>query len=106
MLPAYLHTFVGRGHVDAAHLLHERGLVLQPPAEWQVKLTALDIKAVRRAAIAYIRFLVLRAARRDLFVDIYSEAIRKDRQVGVNAELLEGEGLRSRRVRRRVSTPI
>src|SRR5580698_29345 len=106
MFPAYLHTFVGRGHVDAAHLLHERGLVLQAPAEWQVKLTRLDIKAIRGAAIAYIRLLVLRAARRDLFVDIDSEAIRKNGQVGVNAELLESEGLRRRRIRLGISAPI
>src|SRR5580704_9331610 len=106
MLVAELHAFVRRRHADAGDLAHKRGLVLQPPAEWQVKLTALDIKAIRSAAIAHVGFLVLRAVRRDLLIDIYSEAIRKDGEIGVNAELLQSKGLLTRRVRRGIATPI
>src|SRR5881392_506095 len=68
--PAELHALIGRGHVDAADLPDERGLILQTQAEGQVQLPALEIPGVIGGPEHAPRFAVQRPSRRHLLIDV------------------------------------
>ena len=86
---AELDARIRRRHADPAHLAHERRLVLQAPAERQIELAALEIQAAGGIAQSRVGLEVARIAGRQALVHVQVEPLRDERDVGVEAQLVD-----------------
>src|ERR1700743_3031984 len=90
VLHAELDALVGRGHVDTRDLLHQRALVLQPEAERQIHLAALDIPVVILRPVHDVGFPI-DAGWGYLLIRVYVQTARNDVRGGVDTTLLDIE---------------